>query len=42
MTSIKEIEEIHKALIEAFGGSHGIIDFAGLDSAIARPFQTFG
>ena len=42
MISVKEVEEIHKILIEAFGGSHGIRDIAGLDSALARPFQTFG
>ena len=42
MISVKEAEEIHKILIEAFGGSHGIRDMAGLDSALARPFQTFG
>ena len=42
MISVKEAEEIHKILIEAFGGSHGLRDKAGLDSALARPFQTFG
>ncbi len=33
MIPIKEVEEIHKALIDAFGGSHGIRDFSSLDSA---------
>ena len=42
MISVKEVEEIHKILIAAFGGSHGIRDMASLDSALARPFQTFG
>ena len=42
MISVKEAGEIHKILIEAFGGSHGIRDMASLDSALARPFQTFG
>jgi death on curing protein len=41
MISIKEVEEIHKILIETFGGSHGVRDLAALDSALARPFQTF-
>ena len=42
MISIKETEEIHKLVIEMFGGSHGIRDYSALDSALARPFQTFG
>lgn len=41
MISRKEVEEIHKLVIEMFGGSHGIRDGNGLDSALARPFQTF-
>lgn len=41
MISIKEVEEIHKKLIERFGGSHGIRELSALDSALARPFQTF-
>jgi len=41
MISLKEIEEIHKALINYFGGAHGIRDIAGLESALSRPFQTF-
>ena len=41
MISIKEVEEIHKLVIEMFGGSHGIRDYNALDSALARPFQTF-
>ncbi|MEO7315095.1 MAG: type II toxin-antitoxin system death-on-curing family toxin [Ginsengibacter sp.] len=41
MISIKEVEEIHKKLIKIFGGSHGIRDLSALDSALARPFQTF-
>ncbi len=42
MISIKEAEDIHTTLIEHFGGSHGIRDLNGLESALARPFQTFG
>ncbi len=41
MISIKEVEEIHRRLIDTFGGSHGVRDLAALDSALARPFQTF-
>jgi death-on-curing protein len=41
MISIKEAEEFHQTLIDAFGGSHGIRDMAALESALARPFQTF-
>jgi death-on-curing protein len=41
MISIKETEEIHKLVIEMFGGSHGIRDYNALDSALARSFQTF-
>ena len=42
MISTKEVVEIHKLLIETFGGSDGIRDFSGLDAALAGPFQTFG
>jgi death-on-curing protein len=41
MISIKEVEEFHQILIDAFGGSHGIRDLSALESALARPFQTF-
>lgn len=41
MISIQEVEEIHKKLIETFGGSHGIRVLSALDSALTRPFQTF-
>jgi death-on-curing protein len=37
MISAKEAEEIHKILIENFGGSHGIRDTFTLESALARP-----
>lgn len=39
--SLKEVEEIHTILINNFGGSHGIRDISALESALARPFQTF-
>ena len=41
MISIKEVERLHRILIDSFGGVHGIRDKAALESAIARPFQTF-
>lgn len=41
MISITEVEHLHKLLIDRFGGSHGVRDRAALESAIARPFQTF-
>jgi len=41
MIAIKDVEEVHSILIDAFGGTHGIRDLAALDSALARPFQTF-
>ena len=41
MISSSEVVEIHKALIKEFGGSQGIRDQAALESALARPFQTF-
>ncbi|MBW0160078.1 MAG: type II toxin-antitoxin system death-on-curing family toxin [Sediminibacterium sp. Gen4] len=41
MISFHEVENIHRLLISEFGGSHGIRDKELLDSALARPFQTF-
>lgn len=42
MILIEDIIAIHDASIEVFGGSKGIRDLGMLESAIARPFQTFG
>ena len=42
MISVKEVEDIHKRIIDEFGGTQGIRDVAYLDSALSRPFQTFG
>jgi death-on-curing protein len=42
MISIQDILAIHDASIKVFGGSNGIRDLGMLESAIARPFQTFG
>ena len=41
MIPIKEVEQLHRILIDKFGGSHGIRDNAALESALARPFPTF-
>jgi death-on-curing protein len=39
--SVEEVEIIHDILIRNFGGAHGIRDISALESALARPFQTF-
>ena len=41
MIPIKEVEQIHKILIDTFGGSHGVQNVSALESALARPYQTF-
>ena len=41
MISIHQAELIHRILIARFGGSQGIRDKNALESALARPFQTF-
>lgn len=42
MISTEQTLKIHTIVIEKFGGANGIRDIYGLESAIARPFQTFG
>ena len=42
MISVNQVLEIHEILIKKFGGSTGLRDLGGLESALARPFQTFG
>lgn len=41
MIDVSEVLQLHKTLIEGFGGSHGVRDMSVLESALARPFQTF-
>ena len=41
MIDIHDVELIHQILIEKFGGGKGIRDRKLLESALARPFQTF-
>lgn len=38
----EDILILHRKSIEDFGGAHGVRDMGLLESAIARPFQTFG
>ena len=42
MIFIEEVIQIHDASIKEFGGSYGIRDIESLESALIRPFQTFG
>lgn len=42
MILIEDILQIHKDSIQKYGGSDGVRDLPMLESAIARPFQTFG
>ena len=41
MIPVKEVEQLHRILIDKFGGAHGIRDKSALESALSRPFQTF-
>jgi hypothetical protein len=40
--SLDEVLEIHEQQIELYGGSTGLRDAAGLESAVATPQATFG
>jgi len=42
MISIEQALKIHTIAIEKFGGANGVRDLGGLESALSRPFQTFG
>lgn len=39
--SISEVLELHRRLIDVFGGSSGLRDLGALESAIAQPHITF-
>jgi death on curing protein len=41
MITLSQVEQIHKILIDQFGGSHGIREHGRLSSALSRPYQTF-
>lgn len=40
--SLAEIVELHRRVIEASGGSHGVRDLGAVESAIAQPRMSFG
>jgi death-on-curing protein len=42
MFTVELVLSIHEKAIELFGGGKGIRDLGALESAINRPFQTFG
>ncbi len=42
MISVEQALKIHAIAIKKFGGANGVRDIGGLESALARPFQTFG
>lgn len=42
MIKLNEVLNIHNILIEKFGGTKGIRDLGALESAINRPYSTFG
>jgi death on curing protein len=42
MILIEDILTLHEKSLEDYGGGSGIRDIGLLESAIARPFQTFG
>jgi death-on-curing protein len=42
MITIEEVFLIHNEVVKLHGGANGIRDIGGLESAIARPYQTFG
>ena len=42
MITPRQVEQIHKFLIDEFGGSHGIREEGTLFSALSRPYSTFG
>jgi death-on-curing protein len=42
MISTDQVIKIHEILIEKFGGTKGLRDLPLLESALSRPYQTFG
>jgi death-on-curing protein len=42
MIKIELVISIHELLIRKYGGIHGVRDIKSLESAITRPFMTFG
>jgi death on curing protein len=42
MINIQDAIHVHEVLIDKFGGAKGVRDLPLLESALSRPFQTFG
>jgi death-on-curing protein len=42
MITIEQVLRLHELSIERYGGSHGTRDRGMLESAVIRPYQTFG
>lgn len=42
MIALNDVLELHRRLLAVTGGADGIRDSSVLESALARPFQTFG
>ncbi len=42
MILVHDILEVHRLSVKVYGGASGVRDMGLLESAIARPFQTFG
>ncbi len=40
--TLKQIIYLHTQVITQSGGSHGVLNLAGLESAVAQPRMTFG
>ena len=40
--TLDEVIEMHAEQIDRYGGTHGLRDRAGLESALAVPLATFG
>ena len=39
---INEVIRLHELSIEVYGGANGLRDYGLLESAVGRPYQTFG
>jgi death-on-curing protein len=40
--TVSEVLELHRLVVEQSGGSAGVRDLAGVESAVAQPQMTFG
>lgn len=39
---LDELLDLHRMMIDAIGGSHGVRDLGAAESSLAQPFMTFG